>query len=129
MSIVMYYQTTETKTQTIKILTDVEVANSSVVCPITAVLSLVKPYISVSSDSSSIILDGSKASDADVGQQTVTLTVNNKIFSTLVAAATFTFVLDLKACEVSDFVFAQSINSITYMITDSPLTTSAYLAT
>ena len=59
MSIVMYYQTTETKTQTIKILTDVEVANSSVVCPITAVLSLVKPYISVSSDSSSIILDGS----------------------------------------------------------------------
>jgi len=125
----MYYQTTETKSQTVKILTDVEQANPSIVCPITAVLTPAKSYISVSSDYSSIILDGSKASDADVGLHTFTLTVNSKLFSALVTQVTFTFVVEFKACVVSDFVFSQSIGNITYMISDPQVTTAAFSAT
>lgn len=125
----MYYQTTETKSQAVKILTDVEQANPSIVCPISAVLTPAKPYISVSSDYSSIILDGSKASDADVGLHTFTLTVNSKLFSALVTQVTFTFVVEFKACVVSDFVFSQSIGNITYMISDPQVTTAAFSAT
>ena len=106
----MYYQTTETKNQTVKILTDVEQANPSIVCPITAVLTEAKPYLTLSSDYSSINLDGSKASDANVGVQTFTLTVKSKLFAASVTQATYTFKLDLKACEVSDFTFSQTIN-------------------
>ena len=108
-------------------MTDVEQANPSIVCPITAVLTPAKPYLSVSTDYSSIILDGSKASDADVGVHTFTLTVNSKLFSALVTQESYNFVVDLKACVVSDFFFAQSIDNITYMITAPQVTTAAFL--
>ena len=50
MSITMYYLTTETKSQTFKILTDVEVAHPTIICPITAVLTPSLVYITVSGD-------------------------------------------------------------------------------
>ncbi len=69
-----------------------------------------KPYLTLSSDFTSIILDGSKASGANLGVQTFTLTVNSKLFAASVTQATYSFKLDLKACEVSEFTFSQNIN-------------------
>jgi hypothetical protein len=50
MSIIMYYLTTETKSQTVKILSDVEVAHPTIICPITAVLTPTLNYIKLSVD-------------------------------------------------------------------------------
>jgi len=41
----------------------------------------------------------------------------------------YTFVLDLKACEVVDFVFVNPITSFTYMLTDPRVVTQPILAT
>lgn len=41
----------------------------------------------------------------------------------------YTFVLDLKACEVVDFVFVNPVTTFSYMITDSKVTTQPVLAT
>ena len=106
MTMIMYSATTQIITQPVKILTDVEIAHPTVICPITAVLTPARPYLSISADSATITLDGSKASDLDVGIQTITLTVNSKSFSTLVTQATYTFQLDLQACVVSTFAFS-----------------------
>lgn len=81
MQIIMYYQTTETQTQNVKIWTDVERSYASIICPITAVLTPSKPYISLSSDFTTINVDASQASDLDVGLHTMTLTVNNSVFA------------------------------------------------
>jgi hypothetical protein len=50
MSIIMYYQTTETMLKTVKILTNVENFYPSIVCPITAVLTPTLSYITLSAD-------------------------------------------------------------------------------
>lgn len=129
MTMTLFYMTTETQTQSVKIFTDVERAHPGSICPITATLSPALPYITLAADYASINVDGSQAHDPDNGPHTMTLTVNNALFPTLVAQAVYTFVLDLKACVVNDFVFAQQITSFSYMLTDPLVTTSAFLAT
>jgi hypothetical protein len=128
-SMILYYLTTETKTQAVKIWTDVEEAYPHIICPITAVLTPTLPYISLSADFTTILVDGSFASDPDNGLHTMTLTVDSLVFPSLVTTAVYTFVLDLQACVVNDFVFAQQIASFTYMLTDAQVTTPAFLAT
>jgi len=105
MSLILYYLTTETKTQAVKIWTDLERANS-IICPITATLTPSFAYITLAADFKTILVDGSKATDPDNGLHTMTLTVDNQVFPALVAQAKYTFVLDLKACVVNNFVFA-----------------------
>jgi hypothetical protein len=80
MQIIMYYLTTETKTQAVKIWTDVE-RTHSIICPISAVLTPSLPYISLSADLTTILVDASFASDLDVGLHTMTLTVKNSVFA------------------------------------------------
>lgn len=80
MQIIMYYQTAETQTQAVKIWTDVE-RNHAIICPINAVLTPALPYISLSADFTTILVDASFASDLDVGLHTMTLTVTNWVFA------------------------------------------------
>lgn len=87
----MYYQTTQVFTEAVRILTDFELANPHIVCPITAVLTPAKPYLTLASDFTSISLNGSQASDTDVGIHFFTLTVNSLRFPGNVAQATYTF--------------------------------------
>ena len=49
-----------TSNQIIKILTDVEVVDSSIQCSFTATVSPAVPFLSVSADSKTLILDASK---------------------------------------------------------------------
>lgn len=76
MFLILYYLTTETKTQAVKIWTDLERANS-IICPITATLTPSFAYITLAADFKTILVDGSKATDPDNGLHTMTLTVDN----------------------------------------------------
>jgi hypothetical protein len=80
MQVLMYYMTTETQVQNVKIWTDVERSHPSIICPITAVLTPSLPYISLSADFKTINVDASFASDLDVGLHPMTLTVSNPKF-------------------------------------------------
>jgi len=59
----------------------------------------------------------------------MTLTVDNLLFPGQVTQAVYTFVLDLQACVVNDFVFASTISSFTYRLTSPPVTPPSFLAT
>lgn len=80
MQVLMYYMTTETQVQNVKIWTDVERSHPLIICPITAVLTPSLPYISLSADFKTINVDASFASDLDVGLHPMTLTVSNPKF-------------------------------------------------
>ena len=67
-----------TTTQTIKILTDVEIA-SSIFCPITAILTPAAAFISLSPDFKTIFVDASKIVDpSDIKTHLFRLTVNSR---------------------------------------------------
>ena len=74
-------------TQTVAIKTDVQVANSNILCPITAVLtpSVLTPtaaYISLSADFTTISFDANQVvQPTDYGIHPFTLTVNSLNFS------------------------------------------------
>lgn len=81
MAMILYYMTTETQIQAVKIWTDVERAHG-IVCPIKASLTPALPYISLALDFASMLVDGSQASDPDNGIHTMTLSVDNLVFPT-----------------------------------------------
>jgi hypothetical protein len=95
MSIIMYYLTTETMSKTVKILTDVEVAHPTIVCPITAVLTPSLSYITISGDYTSISLNGALTTQADVGLHPMTLTVKSANFPGSVVQVAYAFNLNL----------------------------------
>ena len=96
MGFTMYYATTETQTQPVKIWTDVE-RMYGIVCPIKATITGdgVDQYLFLNGALDEILLDGQFASDLDVGLHTITLTVDNEIFDTQVPQQTYTFIVDL----------------------------------
>ena len=83
------------------IKTDTEIANPSVVCPITAFLTPAAAYISLSADFKTISVNEALAiTPADLGSNTFTLTVNSANFAGTVAPKTYIFDVII-ACQVS----------------------------
>ena len=75
-----------TTNQSVVILTDVQVAHSSIVCPITATLSPSASYISLSANYDTISVNAAlMVSPTDNGTHLFTLTVNSSNFSGSVA--------------------------------------------
>ena len=81
-----------TSTQTVAIKTDVQIAHSAIVCPITATLTPSAAYISLSADYTTISVVASLiVKPTDYGTHTFTLTVNSSNFSGTVAQKTYNF--------------------------------------
>jgi hypothetical protein len=98
------------------------------VCPITATLTPSLPYITLSPDFTTILLDGSQASDLDNGTHLMTLKVDNLLFPASVTQAVYTFVVDLQACVVNNFNFATTIADFTYMLSSLSMSSAAATA-
>ena len=92
-----------TTTQTIKILTDVEIA-SSIFCPITAILTPAAAFISLSPDFKTIFVDASKIVDpSDIKTHLFRLTVNSANFAGTVAQQTYDFKVIMTSCSVTSY--------------------------
>lgn len=131
-AMLMTYMTTEVQTWPVKIWTDVERA-TGIVCPVTCDLQPVLPYMTLSADCTMLTLDGSQASDLDVGIHNMELTVDNSIFDAThpthtVNTAVYPFIVDLTACEVLDFHWVTTVTDHTYMLTDVMWTSNPFLA-
>lgn len=95
MTMVLFYNTVEIKTQAVKIITDVEVAHPSIVCPISAVLAPIKPFLTLKPDFTLLTVTGSNTNELDSKIYPFTLTVTSPIFSA-VTAAVYNFTLNLQ---------------------------------
>ena len=88
-----------TTTQTFSILTDVQLAHPTIVCPITVTLTPQAAYISISADFSTISVDASQiVQPADYGAHSIKLTVNSANFPGSVAQKIFSFTLTVLSC-------------------------------
>ena len=104
MKLILQYNTVEIITQTVKILTDVQVANSSIICPIFAVLSPLKPFLTLKTDFTLLIVKNSDTNSLDCGTYPFTLTVTSPNWPT-VNAVVYNFKLELKSfCPQANFV-------------------------
>ena len=94
MTMVLFYNTVEIKTQTIKILTDVELLYPTITCPISAVLAPSKPFITLKTDFTLLTVSGSNTTELDSMIYPCTLTVTSPNFPA-VNAVVYSFTLDL----------------------------------
>ena len=93
MTMVLFYNTVEIKTQTIKILTDVELLYPTITCPISAVLAPSKPFITLKTDFTLLTVTGSNTIETDSKIYTFTLTVTSPNFPAV--NIVYSFSLDL----------------------------------
>ena len=113
-------------TQTVTILTDIQVTHSSIVCPITATLSPSFAYISLSADYSTIAVNAALlTSPSDLGVDDFTLTVNSASFPTSVAQKTYIFSV-IFSCTLSNLQFTSLIPNTSYIINSGSVSTSAF---
>jgi hypothetical protein len=94
MTMVLSYNTVEIKTQTIKILTDVELSNPTITCPILAVLAPSKPFLTLKTDFTLLTVTGSNTTELDSKIYPFTLTVTSPNFPA-VNTVVYSFSLDL----------------------------------
>ena len=93
MTMVLSYNTAEIKTQTIKILTDVELSNPTITCPISAVLAPSKPFLTLNTDFTLLTVTGSNTIETDSKIYPFTLTVTSPNFPAV--NIVYSFSLDL----------------------------------
>ena len=91
---VLSYNTVEIKTQTIKILTDIELLYPTITCPISAVLAPSKPFLTLKTDFTLLTVTGSNTTELDSKIYPFTLTVTSPNFSA-VNTVVYSFSLDL----------------------------------
>ena len=91
---VLSYDTVEIITQTVKILTNVEIAHPTIVCPISAVLAPLKPFLTLKPDFTLLTVIGSNTTELDSKIYPFTLTVTSPNFSA-VTATVYNFTLNL----------------------------------
>ena len=90
MTIIMF--TDSTKTQTVAILTDVQVAHPAIKCPFSATLTPSSNYLSFISDTKTLNAQSSGISlPSDIGTNSFTLNVISANYPASVLAQTYTF--------------------------------------
>ena len=90
--------------QAIKVYTDVEQEKPSVVCPITATISPAEAFASITSDFSTIEMDGvvlTQTIPSSVKTHTFVVTVSSSLFPSLVQPVTLAFDV-IVTCSVTD---------------------------
>ena len=98
-----------TSTQVVNILTDVQVTNPTIVCPITVTLTPAAAYISLSGDYTTINLNESLlTSPTDLGTNPFVLNVNSATFPGTVTQQTFNFNVIVSECVVTTLTFSTS---------------------
>jgi hypothetical protein len=95
MAMVLFYNTVEIKTQAVKILTDVEITHSNIVCPISAVLAPFMLFLTLKPDFTLLTVTGSNTTEQDSRIYPFSLSVSSLNFSE-VNTVVFNFNLDLQ---------------------------------
>ena len=103
-----------TSTQTFAILTDVQVAHSAIVCPITVTLAPTAAFISLSVNTISVTAV-SISLPGDLGTHTFTITVVSANFSATVANKTYTFDV-IVSCAVTSLSITSQASNATYTL-------------
>ena len=117
---------TATSTQNVVILTDVEVAQPSIVCPITATLTPAAAYISLSGDYQTISVNASLIiTPTHYGTHPFTLTVQSANYSGTVAAKAYNFNVEISCAATSLTIISQAVNAL-YTLNQGPLATAAF---
>jgi hypothetical protein len=80
MTLILYPSSHSSKSQEIKITTDVERPPSSIICPITAKLLPEMPFVLLAPDFTSLTIDGQKATHADAREYSFILKVHYSVF-------------------------------------------------
>ena len=65
--------------QNVKIYTDIELTNPSIICPITANLTPTKPFALLAADYTNLTIDGQYATLAEAGEYFFILSVRNLV--------------------------------------------------
>ena len=105
------------------IKTNIEIANPSIVCPITATLTPAAAFISLSADLKTISVNEALAiTPTDLGTKTFTLTVNSANFVGIVAQQNYNFDVII-ACQVSSLTTTSQAADATYTLNQGLLET------
>ena len=120
MAVIFYYAAPfEVPEQALVIQTDITMT-TPIVCLITVMLTPVVPYLTLSSDKTKIVLDGSKLTDPDIGSHEFTLAAT---IVTLLGSSSqyFKFFVDVQACKVNIFYFSEIVANFTIALPSGAL--------
>jgi phage baseplate assembly protein gpV len=113
-----------TSTQTFTISIDVELAYSTIKCPITTTIAPAAAYISLSENKISV--NASMISiPGNYGTQIFTLTVNSDNFSATVATKNYSFNVVI-TCAVTSLTITSQVADTTYTLNQGSLVTAAF---
>ena len=113
-----------TSTQTFTISIDVELAYSTIKCPITTTITPAAAYISLSENTISV--NASLISiPGNYGTQIFNLTVNSDNFSATVATKIYSFNVII-TCAVTSLTIASQVADTTYTLNQGSLVTAAF---
>jgi hypothetical protein len=116
----------EIATQNIKILTDVQIASTTIICPITATLTPSKAYISLSADFKTLSVQASYIlKPTDYGTQSFTLNVNSANYPSILIQKTYKFNVII-SCSVTRLTIDSKVPNTIYLINQEALTTAGF---